>query len=198
MSYTGILLAAGRGSRFRSAAADPAADKLLARLHDGRPVVLASAMALREAVGRVLAVVKPGDTVLAALLREAGCTVLESARTADGMGATLAAGARAVLAKPEWVAGSRGCAVALGDMPWLSADTIRTVCGHVNETTIAVPVHQGRRGHPVVFPASLLPALTRLDGDRGARDLLRAYPTCEVKCDDPGTLRDVDRPADLL
>lgn len=197
MSFAGILLAAGRGSRFRAAAADPTVDKLLARLPDGRPVAVASAMALRAAVGPVIAVVKPADTLLADMLREAGCTVVTSPRTADGMGASLAVGARGVLAEAGGLASLRGCAVALGDMPWLLPATIRAVCAQADAATIAVPVHQGRRGHPVVFPAALLPALTRLDGDRGARDLLRVYPTRELECDDPGTLRDVDQPADL-
>ena len=50
----GVLLAAGRGSRF-----DPAgvANKLLATLPDGTPVAVQAARHLRQALGDVVAVV---------------------------------------------------------------------------------------------------------------------------------------------
>jgi molybdenum cofactor cytidylyltransferase len=51
----------------------------------------------------------------------------------------------------------------------------------------------------VAFGARFLPELGALDGDRGARDLLLQHPAAvqELPVDDPGILRDVDRPADL-
>lgn len=49
----GILLAAGRGSRFGS-------DKLLHPLADGTPMAVAAAASLLQACGRVIAVLRPG------------------------------------------------------------------------------------------------------------------------------------------
>jgi molybdenum cofactor cytidylyltransferase len=42
-----------------------------------------------------------------------------------------------------------------------------------------------------------LPELATLDGDEGARGLLRRHGAHEVVCDDPGVLRDVDTVDDL-
>ncbi|HBI69953.1 MAG TPA: molybdopterin-guanine dinucleotide biosynthesis protein MobA, partial [Massilia sp.] len=62
---------------------------------------------------------------------------------------------------------------------------------------IAAPVHAGRRGNPVAFGAAHLPALLALEGEHGARALLRSMPVREVEVDDPGIFRDIDTPADL-
>ncbi|PNQ40697.1 NTP transferase domain-containing protein, partial [Ralstonia solanacearum] len=75
----GVLLAAGRGSRF-----DPggAVNKLLAALPDGTPVAVQAARHLRAVLADVVAVVPAAGTHgaeaerLAVLLAEAGCDVL--------------------------------------------------------------------------------------------------------------------------
>jgi molybdenum cofactor cytidylyltransferase len=71
-----------------------------------------------------------------------------------------------------------------------------------NETTashpaIAASLYAGRFGVPAVFSATLFPALLASQGDRGARDLIRAH-TAEVQGIPwpPGEL-DLDRPEDL-
>ena len=56
-------------------------------------------------------------------------------------------------------------------------------------------VYNGRPGHPVVLGAEEIAALTSLDGDRGARDLLHGGPVVEVGHLCSG--RDVDTPDDL-
>ncbi|WP_316696450.1 NTP transferase domain-containing protein, partial [Ralstonia mannitolilytica] len=91
----GVLLAAGRGSRFDPAGA---ANKLLAPLRDGvtagTPVALQAARHLKQALDDVVAVVPAAATHgaqaerLAALLAEAGCEVLRCADAARGMGAS--------------------------------------------------------------------------------------------------------------
>ncbi|MGL6044682.1 MAG: nucleotidyltransferase family protein, partial [Sandaracinobacteroides sp.] len=60
-----------------------------------------------------------------------------------------------------------------------------------------VPALGGRRGNPVGFARSLWPELMAVSGDRGARGLLERLGAVEVKVDDPGILRDLDRPEDL-
>ena len=64
---------------------------------------------------------------------------------------------------------------------------------------MAMPVHQGRRGHPVGFAARFVPALGALEADQGARTLLRQHDEQirEIAVDDPGILTDVDTAADL-
>jgi molybdenum cofactor cytidylyltransferase len=192
----GLLLAAGRGERFRAAGGD---DKLTAHLPDGTLVVIASLRRLQAALqplngGTVTAVVREGRDDLAALLRSHGAEVVVSARAARGMGASLADGVA------HWPA-DHAVLVALGDMPDIAPATLATVVETLHAgASIVRPRHRGQAGHPVGFAAQWLPALQALDGDHGARDLLRQHPdqvTWLLADDDPGCLRDIDTPADL-
>jgi molybdenum cofactor cytidylyltransferase len=88
--------------------------------------------------------------------------------------------------------------VALGDMPFVRPQTIRALCGALGGGAgIAVPVMDGRRGNPVAFGALHLPALLALQGDQGARGILKSQPVTEVAVDDPGIFRDIDTSDDL-
>ena len=62
-----------------------------------------------------------------------------------------------------------------------------------------MPVRGRRRGNPVLWPARHFAALRALQGDRGARGLLRRYAreVVRVPMPDAGVTRDVDTPADL-
>ena len=182
-----ILLAAGSSRRF-------GVDKLHVPLDDGLPLVLWTARNLRAAGCPVLAVVRPGDRVTADLLTSVSGVEVSACPGAErGMGRSLAWGvARS--------AGAAGWLVALGDMPYLRPRSIRSVLDAVSAgASIAAPVLAGQRGHPVAFSRHWRHELLRLDGDEGARSILRAHSDLLklVPCGDPGVLRDIDRPSDL-
>lgn len=96
---------------------------------------------------------------------------------------------------------SAAVVILLGDMPWVGPGTIRALVEAFRRDPECpcVPVHEGSRGNPVLWPASFFPALEGLEGDRGARDLLAAPEVSlrEVPVDDPGIHRDVDTPGEL-
>ncbi|MBU9576952.1 nucleotidyltransferase family protein [Ralstonia mannitolilytica] len=193
----GVLLAAGRGSRFDPAGA---ANKLLAPLRDGvtagTPVALQAARHLKQALDDVVAVVPAAATHgaqverLAALLAEAGCEVLRCADAARGMGASLAAG---VAARPH----AGGWVIALADMPWIVPATIAQLAGALDAGHCVAPFYEGQRGHPIGFGADFFAGLTSLDGDEGARRLITPGTLIRIDTDDAGILRDVDTPGDL-
>ena len=181
-----LLTAAGRGTRFGS-------DKRRARLPDGRQLLERSIANLAETGLPFCVALGPGDDVLAEALAARAVETLRCTEAPRGMGATLAAAVRQL---PPWDA----VLVALGDMPWLRPASISAVARVSGPDAICVPCHNGRRGHPVAFGGRFLPELAALDGDRGARDLLLRHAAAvrELPVDDPGVLRDVDRPADLI
>ena len=193
MRIAGILLAAGRGTRF-------AGDKLLAPLPDGAPDVppdtamgVAAAMHLALALPDSLAVVRAGDDVLAAALRRAGLRIVPCANADEGMGRSLASGVIATSDADAWI-------VALADMPWIASTTIRSVAAALEDgASIAAPAWRGTRGHPVGFSRPHFGALCALEGDAGARAILVAHADeiTLLDVDDPGVVRDVDTPADL-
>lgn len=183
----GVLLAAGSGSRFGG-------DKLLARLADGTPVGVRAARALRAACDRTLAVVRPGDDELAALLESEGLQARFFAGAAEGMGASLAFG---VAAAPE----AEGWLVALADMPWVRPETVAAVADRLRGgALVAAPAFRGRRGHPVGFGHSLISELLDLRGDRGAREILsrHADQITLLDVDYEGILLDIDKLSDIV
>ncbi len=183
----GVLLAAGRGTRFGS-------DKLLHPLGDGTPMAVAAARRLRRACPRCVTVLRPDQQVLAGLLAAEGVLVSFDDQVSQGMGRSLAA---AVLATPE----AQGWLIALADMPFIAPGTIECVAEQLAQgASIVAPCHQGRRGHPVGFSRRWLEALSALQGDQGARDILVAHAD-EVQLwdtQDPGVLIDVDTPDMLI
>jgi molybdenum cofactor cytidylyltransferase len=185
---TGVLLAAGFGSRF-----DPQGqhNKLLARMPDGTPVAHESARRLLQVVTRVVAVVRPGSDALARLLNDAGCDVVFAAGATRGMGASLAAGIDASDDAAGWI-------VALADMPRIATTTIEAVARAVDDgASLVAPFYGGQRGHPVGFGIEHRDALLALDGDSGAKSLLMSQRVTRVDVLDAGILRDVDTPEDL-
>ena len=193
MRVCGILLAAGRATRFGG-------DKLLAAMPEathgvaaGTPLGVAAARHLAAALPESVAVVRPDASPLRALLAQCGLRVVECANADEGMGASLACGVAATHDADAWI-------VALADMPWIAPATIEAVAHALrNGADIAAPRRDGVRGHPVGFARRHYAALAGLRGDAGARDVLRAHAGTMVliDVDDAGIARDVDTPAAL-
>jgi molybdenum cofactor cytidylyltransferase len=184
----GILLAGGASTRFGS-------HKLLHALADGASIGVRSAGNLIAGVGNALAVVRPGDDQLAALLRAAGCDILATPRALEGMGGSLAAAIDGSGDATGWV-------VALADMPFIQPDTIRSVKAALTQgAIITAPVlnSSGERGHPVGFGASLAGELMLLSGDQGARAVIGKHHAelVAIVTDDSGIVTDVDVPDDV-
>ena len=182
----GLVLAAGRASRFGT-------DKRRARIPDGRTLLEASLANAAEAFNELLLVVRDGDTVTDLRLPPQVRTIY-TPLAERGLGASLAAGAEALASHP-----AKALAVLLGDMPWIRPETCAQLIGAASASHIVQPHHDGQPGHPVLFGRAFWPALRELDGDEGARSLIRRYHAHYLQVDvvDPGILLDVDRPTDL-
>ena len=182
----GLLLAAGQGRRFGG-------DKLLQPLADGTPVAVAAARALKAACADSIAVLRPEQDALAALLEAEGLRVVRCAAARSGMGYSLAAG---VAASRD----ARGWLVALADMPCIRVATLQAVAELIGGgAALAAPSYAGRRGHPEGNAARRRGAQLALEGDEGARAILEQsrFLLHVLETDDPGVLQDVDSPADL-
>jgi len=183
LEIIGLLLCGGASRRFGG-------NKLL---EGADPLVARAARNLLQGAGRVLAVLPLDQPALRAALEPLGCEVIETGRTARGMGASIAAGVEARAEAAGWI-------VALGDMPLIRPDTIRRVKRALEEgAPLAAPFSEGRRGHPVGFSAALGRELMALDGDLGARDVIARHGERmeRLPSDDPGIFLDVDTRDDL-
>ena len=116
--------------------------------------------------------------------------MVHNPRFAEGMAGSIVVGLAAVPETAEAVL------VLLADMPRVAAATLDALIAAFDRDRpdAVVPVHEGRRGNPVLMSRTLFPALLRLTGDEGARRIL-ADDHHRVLCcplEDPGVLVDVD------
>jgi molybdenum cofactor cytidylyltransferase len=183
---TGILLAAGSGSRFGS-------NKLLHPLLTGLPIAVTAARNLKAVTAHCVAVVRPGADELTALLQKEGLQVVVCARADEGMGASLAC---AVEAAGE----AAGYMIALADMPYIRRSSLQAIHDSLaNGVHLVAPYFRARRGHPVGIGGRFRAGLLAASGDEGAKKLLETHAAELVKIPvgDPGVIRDIDRPDDL-
>ncbi|MBZ6378036.1 hypothetical protein B5C34_01860 [Pacificimonas flava] len=186
MTVGAILLAAGMSRRMGDE------NKLLAEL--GGVPVIARTLALTTAAGLPALVVLGHDRDRVAAALPPGTETVTAPAYRDGMGASLAAGVRAVPA--DW----RGFFIMLGDMPLVEPALLRTMEEALaGPDGIIVPVSGGRRGNPVLWGRDHLSALEHLCGDRGGKALLAASfeKIVEVKAPSKSVFLDADTPEGL-
>lgn len=180
-----LLLAAGFSRRYGS-------DK---RLAGTPPLILRTLASLTPYHDRVLVVLRQQDEALRQLLAPTG-VLLTHVPQDGGLGDSLAHGIRTLLASGRPV---HSLLVALADMPHVSPATLHALQQAQHGRAIVRPVYQGQLGHPVSFPADLLPELATLSGERGAQRILDCHAdrlTC-LPQDEPGCVLDIDIPGDL-
>lgn len=183
----GILLAAGNSSRFGD-------NKLLQPLAGGMPVIAVTALKLKQEVDRLLVVIKPGDVAIGKLMETLEIETVECEQSAEGIGHSIACGVAKLPEAEAWL-------IALADMPYVQADTLHSLVGLMRTGVgIAAPIYGGQRGHPVGFQQRFFDELVQLEGDKGARAIIEANRQAfkGFVCQDPGSLRDIDRPEDLV
>ena len=92
-----------------------------------------------------------------------------------------------------------GVLVALGDQPTLKARTVNHMLDQfLQYPQIVLPVHQGRRGHPLLFSRTYVPEILTQYDTTGLRGLLQAHEQAirEVPVDSAAILWDLDTPDD--
>lgn len=185
-----IILAAGQSTRFGD-------DNKLLSTVNGDPIIQhAVQAALNAKAGEIIVVTGHGASDVEKALQGLSVTIIRNATPETGMGTSLAVGANAIRSLPKAVM------IMLGDMPLIQPETLGTIASSFipdNGHDIVVPMHNGQRGHPVMFGAKYLPLLCALSGDEGARSVLQNHPerVRAINVDDPGTRYDVDTVSDL-
>jgi len=186
-----IVPAAGRSRRMGQ-------PKLLLQ-HRGRALIEPVLTAwLASRVERVVVVVHPADEELAAVCAGYDVDVVRPAEPPPEMKDSVLCGLRHVAERyvprdgDVWL-------LAPADMPSLSPSAIdRVLAAHEAESpAIVVPAHQGRRGHPVLFPWPLAAEVEGLAADEGINALLARHAVREVDCAAEDLLADIDTPAEF-
>src|SRR3979490_2496 len=105
--------------------------------------------------------------------------------------------------------GTDGIMLCLIDHPLISSALVQDLIEQFYTTMkpIVLPVYEGRRGHPVIFSASLYDELLRAPLETGARAVVWAHKSdieevrtneegCVLNLNDPETMNKAIRPAD--
>ena len=114
----------------------------------------------------------------------------------DGMLSSLQMAVRA-LEIDERISGALVCPV---DHPDIDPNVVDTLIAHFEErpSAIVLPVHNGRRGHPVLFSRAVFPELLAAPKTVGARQVVWDHQEDlqEVEVPDAGVTIDIDTPSD--
>ena len=181
-----VVLAAGSASRFGST-------KQLAVL-DGQTLA-GRAMRRAEAVcgeRSLLVVGNDWQRVADACSPLRGFMVMNPL-FASGMSSSLTAGIRAISDV------AAGALLLLADQPLVSGTHLASLARTWQESpeSICVSEYAGTTGPPVIFPASLFPQLTALQGDRGAREVIDGSCHRTIRIRHEPAAVDIDSPSDL-
>lgn len=184
MTTTILLLAAGQSSRMRGR------DKLLEEI-DGQPLLRLMAGRACKAGVAVRVVLGPDQAARHATLADLSVEIV-TATQSDGMAASIRAG----------IAGLTGpVLIVLADMPEITAQDLYLMVSlgaHAPTAILQAASPAGMPGHPVLFPADLLPELSQLRGDQGAKAVLtkQAARVTLLPLADARATVDLDTPED--
>jgi molybdenum cofactor cytidylyltransferase len=160
---TGIILASGFSRRMQ-------AEKLLLDI-DGTPMVERVIQAARASLLDEVVLVYQNENIKKAGEKHCIKTVYNECAD-EGQSASIKIGIAAASS------GADGFMFLVGDQPFINSATINLLIAAFNQAPhgIIIPVYNGRRGNPVIFPSILKDELLTLKGDRGGRALIEKMP----------------------
>jgi molybdenum cofactor cytidylyltransferase len=160
----------------------------------GRPLIAAVVDALRAGgASTIVLVIAPEGEELRAWARQTGVDVAINPEPERGMLSSIQEGL-AALPRDQILL------VSPADLPRLRADSVAGLLRRMADAgaPLALPVYQGKRGHPLAIAPELIPEILTLDPAIGLKQLRdrHAAGLLEVLVDDPGVVQDVDTPED--
>lgn len=197
-----LLLAAGQSSRFGSI-------KSLHLMPDGRTLLEHCLDSYKTRDIDVKVLVNPHNQVIRTLCERLSIDALGVVGAENGMAESLKAGVAYADS-----CNAHGAMIGLADMPYLKASMIDDLWGvfdrhyEAGQPLIVAPRYVGagsdktvgQLGHPVIFSRELFAEFSGLQGDVGAKPIIRAHKESlvELPTSDNSCIIDIDRPSDLL
>lgn len=189
MKLACLLTAAGQSIRFGS-------DKLQLSI-DGQPMGIHALDVLEEVpFDRRVLVTSQDKSYLIQGAQARGFSVVINPDPSWGMSTSVRLGTAHILRSGAY----DGILFAVADQPNLKADTVRRLVEAFATAPdcIWAPEAEGKRGNPVIFPASLFGELLEITGDRGGRQVILAHPELLRTVIVPAAeLKDIDTKEDL-
>jgi CTP:molybdopterin cytidylyltransferase MocA len=179
-----ILLAAGKSRRMGCC-------KQLLPL-DGRPAIARAVESLLAAgLDEVIVVVNPEGAEVAAAISNLPVIIRVNETPDSDMAQSVRVGLAGVADRAS------GILIALADTPLVGSETCRFLKEQhrLHQDAILMPVYQGRKGHPTLFPR---PILATIDRHPTLRDVIQVHGESVrlLEVEDPWVTTDMDTPED--
>lgn len=180
-----IVLAAGKSRRMGET------NKLLMNF-DGQPMLAHVGAALGAShVKEIIVITGHDKEQVEAIFAGSDARCMHNPNYAAGLSTSLATGLNALSDDID------AALICLGDMPRVTAGDIDRLIDAFDPDAgrmICVPVYEGKRGNPVLWPRPFFTEMSELHGDVGAKHLLFDYEdlVLEVEMPDSGVLLDFD------
>lgn len=187
MSSSAVVLAGGRSERMGT-------QKLL--LPWGKTTIIGYIVdrLLHSTLDNVIVVTGHDEAPVSEELAGRPVTFAHNADYASGMLSSVRCGIRVLPAHCQ------AALVALGDQPLIETPLIdRMITAfRAADRQILVPLHRGKRGHPLLFASRYFNEILTHFDDTGLRGLLQAHPQDihELEVSTPTVLGDIDHPED--
>ena len=182
-----VILAAGESTRTGDQ------NKLLLEFENDVLATHAVDAALGSMVQEVHIVTGYQRDRLAAALGNRPVYFIHNANYHTGIGSSIVCAIKNLSADVE------GVILCLADMPWVRAHHLDALIDRFTGDAVCAPYFESQRGHPILFPKRWFARLMTLQGDSGARFLLReaAEDVTAILASDDAILRDIDRLEDI-
>jgi len=178
-----IILAAGESKRMGS-------PKLLLPFGDMTVIEKVISNVKSSKVDNILVVLGENGDKIEDRIRTYGIKYCYNDYYKDGMLSSVRCGFRNIPAK------YRAVLVFQGDQPLISPVSINVIIDSFSSSCkgIVIPVHDKKRGHPVMIGRKYHDEIEKLDPGTGLKGLAEKFPedVFEIEVDDPGILKDMD------
>jgi len=178
-----IILAAGSSRRMGS-------QKLLLPFGDSTIIETVIDNVLHSSINHIMVVLGPGHEEILHVIGDRPLKFCHNIEHEKGMLSSIICGIRALPSDAV------SALIFLGDQPGIPPAVVNSVINAYNEELfgIVIPVHDNRRGHPLLVDMKYREEVEKLDLEEGLRALRHQFPqdVLEVEVDEPGILVDID------
>ncbi len=178
-----IILAAGSSTRMGT-------QKLLMPYNNSTMIETVIDNVLDSKIDKVMVVLGADSDEITRVIGQKPVEYCHNQQPKKGMLSSVICGFKAL---PE---NANAALVYLGDQPNIPPAITNTIIEAYNGDLhgIVIPVHDHRRGHPLLVDLKYRRDIFKLDLDKGLRSLMHLFPedVLEVDVDEPGILVDID------
>ena len=188
LTFAAVIVAAGTSARLGQ-------PKQLLTVAGQPLIVRAAEAALRSGASPVIIVLGAYEDRIRGALASLPVDIVSNPRWADGMGSSISVGmANLVKQDPQVDA----VLIAVCDQPYFRTATIAALrSASLGNNSIVAARYAGRLGVPVLFGSDYFEPLTKLHGDKGARQILDKNSARVLGVELPELATDLDTPEDV-